>query len=727
MLTRNITRFIFAISVFALMFGAEANATEVSIGNGETRATSGTNSINSGDSVLFIGTSTGILEHNRPQDVTLGSISTDNAGVGNVNIDTANYLTVNGDIGAINNINFVRDGTLIANGNVFAKTITTDTSEMGSLTLLNNNNSVVSSNIGSDALNLSSIALDNSKTNFTGEIHTLGFSVNKTTGPSTATISGANSDLGNITMIGDNGVLNLNQNVAANSINNVATSKINFAVGKKLAINNDGNAPVSTIAGDLGFDYSNASPQKLYSKYAFLTFSGVAGALTYDPSISTTNSINAPFLLTPTVAKIGDNLVVTQTLNSTNFSTITSNKSFANFLIFGTAGNSDNGGAQTALVNFKTQGEVEDALTNLATTSAIDSSNMLQKTSVDVSSAVGKLINNRLQALSYNKFAANLEVQAQKNNDPKSNPKTDPKTNADALKISGLRGEVWGEVFGAKSTQGDISKEGSATKTKGYDADFAGVSFGLDKTFSREKIASIFGGAVSYGTASAKGDAFNKQKTDIKLYQLSLYNYNGLKNGLGFFNENIIGLGYNQYDSSKIVSVGNNYQSLSSAKFSGREYDAKVGIGYNLKVGEKVIFAPIAAIKYFGLQLADYQERNAGGLGQNVKNNRFDLFTSEVGFRLMGEASSTIKPQANILWLHNLNTSGARSQSVLGSGGNAINTSNKSVNLDQDILNLGTQLSFQTSPETAIVVKYDLQKSANFVSHLGAVKFNFVF
>ena len=693
--TKNIFISIFTLS---LILGGLDNASYAEdIAEGATRALANGNS---GD-FKFTGTSSGTLNYpNTTGNTTLGNIDTNNSGVGDITLSSINTLTVN-SIGKINNIYFGVACILRTDGNIYANSITASTPN-GTLRF-NGTNSMVSSNIGTAIVKIDTIQLlsGSSKATFNGNLYSNHLILG---GNATAVINGVNNNFEDINLSAGNNTLTLNQNVSTIDFTDGTSRTLNFRAGKVLSITN-----AATINdGTINFDYNNASHINVNKAEKFLT----TGGLTYSTT-STISGINSYLLDAPTIAKNGDSLEVTHKLDNAKLITLTTlEQNLANFLINGTANNSDNDGAQTAILSLGAKVNVENALKTLADTLAVDKSNMVQKTTMDMSNAVENIVDNRLQSLNYAQFASLNKTQIN------SSKKVD-----NGVKDAGF----WGEVFGSKASQVDVTEKGSVDKIKGYDATFGGVSFGLDKIYRGTNVNSVVGGAVSHSQGKAESNALNNQKTDIKSYQLSFYNYNGAKDGLGFFDENLINAGFNQYDSTKTIKVGDSYASKSSAKFSGTEYGAKIGVGYNLKVGDKTIFAPVVAIKYFGLQLADYQEKSVGGVGQKVQNDRFDLFTSEAGFKIMSDISSIVRPQINVSWLHNLDKKGAKSTSILGGGNNQVTIKNTGIDLDVDILNIGTQLNFRSSVDSTVMVKYDLQKSANFISHLCSLKYNLRF
>lgn len=731
---KQIQRTFYLAASLLISQNINAFAAITEIGN-ETKNAS---TITNGDSILFTNNIDGILNHDSGTAKNFAGISTDNDGIGKITINNSGDLVINGDIGSatkrINQISFADFTSFAVGGDVYTTNgITTDASGKGDL-LAAADNITINSNIGSSGLHLNVITINNRNINFNGNIFVDNFIVNDNTS-STIESSGSNA-LGTVS-IGNNASLTFNDNINLSTLSSNVNSTMSIAAGKQLSgsgalININGTLNLGIDESDsstalvastgnitvnnntvIHFDYNNASFLKSGDNYDFLTTTATLNATA---SNLNNNITDTSILLAPTLTKVGQSLRLTQNIDATTTAKLNAGDlASANFLINNTTA-TDIDAARTALFKITTQADLEKSLATLQ----VDNSNMLQRTAINISSSIENILEYRLQSLNYqhSKATSVRDLIRTKNTN---------KDEVALIKSSGL----WGEVFGAKATQSDVTEtsttSSTATTTKGYDVNFGGVSFGLDKVFKGDDNNSIWGGAVSYSKANAESRALSKQKTDINSYQFSVYNHNIARSGLGFFSENLLSVGYNQYSSERTIDL-TTYQSVAKADFSAMQYGAKSSLGYNFKMGERAIFAPIAGIKYFGLQMQDYQETNTGGLGLKVQNDYFDLTTSEVGFRITGMLGSKIEPQINVAWLHNLNSDGATSSSTFINGiTTQTKTQNTGIDLDADALNAGAQINFKTSQNTGLMFKYDLQKSANFTSHLGSMKFAWAF
>ncbi len=722
------------IFTFVIVFGNLnfAKAGVVRIADGATAGTTASN----GNSVMFVGTGSGVLNHDAASPgISINSISSNNDGVGTLRINSSENLAVNGDIGSaakrIDTIDFQKPTVLNIYGSIYTKNgITTSESSQGDIDLFGSS-TVVNSKIGSTDKHIDIIIIAtpySSATFIGGDIFVDSFLAKLGT---FVEINGSGINYLGSTDLLSNSTLNLNQNTFVTSLSTSSSSTINIAAGKTLTgsevLNFNGNLRLGVVRSDsstpsvlstnninladglkINFDYSKASYLNVNqnNQSSIIVVNSSTNHLNVDTTRFDTalgNITDNSILLKESVRKIinagvNESLVVTYEADKNTTAQLnTQNLATVNFLLYNTTATIDP--ARTALLKISTQSELESALKTLQ----VEKNNMTQKTSLDIANAVDNVIDYRLQSLNYDQFTI-----------------FDKKDQNDNLLKTNNKG-LWGQVFGSTSKQNDVSQ------TKGYDANFGGVSFGLDKVLKSDDANSIWGGALSYAKANANSKELSDQKTDINSYQFSLYNHNVARNGLGFFNENSASVAYNQYDTTRNIVI-DSYQSKVRANFSGTGYSTKIGFGYNYKIGNRTLFAPIAGIKYSGLALSNYEEKNDAGLGLKVKNDSFNLFTSELGFKMISDVGSKVQPQLNVSWLRNLNVSGAKSNTTFINGAsNQVNVQNSGVDLDANILNIGAQLNFKTSQNISMVLKYDLQKSDNFTSHLGSLRFNLAF
>jgi outer membrane autotransporter protein len=282
---------------------------------------------------------------------------------------------------------------------------------------------------------------------------------------------------------------------------------------------------------------------------------------------------------------------------------------------------------------------------------------------------------------------------------------------------------MWGKYFGG------YADEETTLTSEGYQSNIYGLAIGFDSVMNTsDEVESVFGVAASY--ALSKVESANIKETDINSYQLSLYNHNFFNSNklTGYYNDNILSLAYHQYDSNRQIEAGSSIFNANS-NYGSFQYGAKTGIGYNFDMFNRILLSPNISIKYSALDQDDYQETGAGNIGLNVQSETFETLMSDVGIKLAGKVGnlngSPILPELTLSWSRNLITDGQEATSRFIAGGDEF-ISNGS-DLDEDFFNLGMSIDFKIMDSSSLQRNYDLQKSENFQSHIGYLKYRFSF
>jgi uncharacterized protein with beta-barrel porin domain len=236
----------------------------------------------------------------------------------------------------------------------------------------------------------------------------------------------------------------------------------------------------------------------------------------------------------------------------------------------------------------------------------------------------------------------------------------------------------------------------------------------------------VLGAAVTYANANISTDSNNKSNVDS--YQLALYNNNIGSNGLGLYNNNIINLAYNKYKNSRNINVGT-FNAIANADYSGVQYGAKTGLGYNIKLSDKLMISPNASIRYSALDQQNYTETGAGNAGLIVRNDRFETLVSDLGVRAISKFDvnqHNVVPALNLSWSHNLMTDGQSSTSHYIAGGDPL--ANNSATLVKDIFNIGVEAGiFAKDKASSFTVRVDTQKGKEYIGYMGSLKYRYEF
>jgi outer membrane autotransporter protein len=284
-------------------------------------------------------------------------------------------------------------------------------------------------------------------------------------------------------------------------------------------------------------------------------------------------------------------------------------------------------------------------------------------------------------------------------------------------------GKIWGQVFGATSSQSKIKDD------EGYKANSGGLMFGGDHIFGGETNV-ILGGALAYNKANISNNLSATSKNNdanISSYQIILYNNNAASNGLGFYNNNIINFASNQYKTNRNIVLGS-IEKVAQASFDGSSYGAKTNVGYNFKLEDDLLFAPNVGLKYFSLSQDNYQETGAGDSGLKVSNEDFHSLISEVGFNFTSKFEDeyfNYIPKLNITWEHSLNNNAPKSTFEFIGGGTKMQTD--SINIQKNKFNLGLAINISDESDSSLQLQYNLQLSERFISNSGSLQYRYVF
>jgi outer membrane autotransporter protein len=279
----------------------------------------------------------------------------------------------------------------------------------------------------------------------------------------------------------------------------------------------------------------------------------------------------------------------------------------------------------------------------------------------------------------------------------------------------------WGKVFGGGSHQ--KIRDGIA----GYNSSLAGFIMGADKTLDDREGNILFGTALSYNRSTIRGESTANSKDSVDSYQLIFYNNNSHRSGLGLYNSNLVNLAFNQYGTSRTIKIGS-YEQVAKGKFNGMSQSIKSGFGYNMKLSDKFLLSPNAALQYFKLSQDAYQETGAGSAGLNVKNKDYSNFVSEIGFDITSKTNIegyNAIPKLGLSWVRNLQNKKQESTVAFIGGGSEIQ--NNSITPQRDRMNIGLSLNLSDNENDSVTLGYNLQVASKFVSHIGSLQYRRVF
>ena len=668
-------------------------------------------------------TGTGNLTLNGSGAQTINSqISTTSSRLNSLTVSNSSGVTLNQNA-FVNNLILNSGTTNVASGQTIR--IAGNTSGSGQLSAAG---SVIFDgtgiqNISSSMSGVNSMTINNSNgaAIFSNNITTTNLIVN-----GNMTINSGTSSLGSVAV--NSGTLTLNNNATTTSfINNsgattvISASKVltstgiaNIVSGSTLNIGVNNltsgqlTANSATIANgtNIAFNYSPFSQIILNNPYTFLS------ATTLTVNLAGLAVTDNSYLTQAIVSQSGTTLQMTASMDTAAVSALNSGGStIVESIINASSSNSDMSLLQNELLRISTKSEVETSLASLTETK----NNMNQIVTTNMGNRVTDIINSRLFNL--NPIATGLSTP----------------TGISSGNNEGNINKGWGQVFGG------VANQDSKGDQDGFKSNISGVIFGYDSAIKNDDVNSIIGVAFGYSNASINSTGSTAARnTDINSYQVSLYNNNSTDTGVGFYNENIVNLSINKYDSSRNIKVGS-IDRIAKANFGGNGIGFKTGIGYNFNISNALLLAPNIAIRYSKLNQDNYQETGAGDIGLKVNASNFNTLASEVGVRMMGKINLdeydigttpldqfNILPELKLAWLHNLKKDGQNYTTQFIGGGDAIKTTGAS--LPSNIFNLGIELNFVEKKDEAIMsFKYDLDKGQGYIAHTGSIKYRIPF
>ncbi len=724
---RFMKRFLFVfLSIFlAFLLINKSIAADTNIATGATENTSG-GSFSNGHSVSFVGISGGTLNVNHVGSLGTADILNESSNgtnnIGHIEFTNIGELDIDGVVGTstslIDKITLTSSSTVVFNDEInVANGVITDTDNAGSIRFAGiGDGFLVNSVIGGDGLGASGnyfnnidITNDNGGTiTFNNNIFT---NITQISANNTMHILSSATDvnLGTLTLSQASTSLILDTDANAASYSSGSTASLTIANGK--ALNISGGASTLNGAATFGIDYS--ASESFTSNAAVTVTDGME--LTFDYSnatdlnvgdhtfLSTTNTLTAndpnsyqisdnSILLKSTVSKNSETLVLSNVLDEDVTILLGEEETYhMNYLLDDSLGST----IRTELLKIQDQETLEVSLDSLEQ----ERNNMVQTTSLDISNRVQDVINYRTMALNYNYIGFSSGNEQRR------------------------RGSIWGEVFGGYVSQDERLDE------EGYTSTLGGAVFGGDGVIRGSSIDTTVGLAVSYANANVKGDSMASQNTDINSYQVTLYNNIVASNGMGLFSESSVTAGYNQYESSRNITVGA-ISEMANADYNGTQFSAKTGLGYNFKFANKLFLSPNVSIKYSSLTLEDYTETGAGDYGLEVENEIFDTVSTDLGLRVMGQIDTgssnyDIFPQVNLSWTRNLDTDGREVETSFIGGTDT--QKNVGIDLIENIFNAGLQFNIESKDSASFIIKYELQGAKDYLGHLGSIRYRLAF
>ncbi len=619
--------------------------------------------------------------------IALSSGSTLNVGSGAIsgNIQSAtagNFGTINffdnitlnqnlGELGfGIANINLASDKILNTNGHNIVGNIIS----LGSNAVLNNDATIFGNVIldQNATLNLSNNSMP---TSINGLNAGLG-NVNIASGTSEISSVGQTNSIANFN-VANNSRANLNDNIAASNINlsgildlrgasgNSIFGNLNVANNAILILNNQSH----NVSGNLNLDSGSTLSVNVLSPTQASKIA-VSGAANVDPNTNLAVSLVGS-------TAIGSQYPIIEGGAGSNINQIADSQIKV-----------DGGTNQVGIFNFTTLASGNDLILRVTGLNPIATINPDQ---LDIQNNTLSNINSVL--------------------------------NISSSRLGSLRGvasgdasqnkHLWGQTFGTNVRQGNIGN------VQGYNANTAGLIFGLDREFANDITAGL---SFGYSNSNIKSKSAD-QRIDLDTYQITLYGSYDLGK---YFINSLAAIGFNQYSSNRSI-VGSGL--VASADYSGQTYMARVEGGANYNLANNLIFTPKLALTAAKNQISSYSESGATGFNFNVDKTSINFLEAragaEIGKEFVVNKTNRIRPKFQASYGYDF--AGNRQTTNINFVGQSTSFQSSGANVARASLRVGSGVELMKSDDLKLNLDYNFETKKNYQAHTGLIKATYNF
>lgn len=270
-----------------------------------------------------------------------------------------------------------------------------------------------------------------------------------------------------------------------------------------------------------------------------------------------------------------------------------------------------------------------------------------------------------------------------------------------------LRGiALWGQLLGGRALRD------TSAGADGYSANSAGLLFGADSHLSADLVGGLaFSWLRTYsrGKSDSAGD-----RTQIDTYQLTAYGTWRPSDGPAYL-QGLAGAAYDQYGQTRSVDY---LSSIASAKYGGRQYQAKLGGGYDVPVGGTTV-TPVGSLQIIRVENDAYTESGAGGDDWTVKRQGFNSAESELGGKLASGFDSDwglVNGDLQVSWVHSFSDSPIATSAAAIVGPSFVSTTARP---DADGTRLRAGIALSNSDHVTVRLEYDGDLRHDYRSHTG--------
>jgi outer membrane autotransporter protein len=272
---------------------------------------------------------------------------------------------------------------------------------------------------------------------------------------------------------------------------------------------------------------------------------------------------------------------------------------------------------------------------------------------------------------------------------------------------------LWGQTFGTTADQG--TRKG----VDGYASNTMGFALGGDAEVLEQ---TRIGAAIAYAKTHV-GDKGTRDGSGEKVdsYLGSLY---GTYTGEPWYVDGTLTAGHHDYDSTRLVAIGNAPTEIAKGSFSAFQYGAKVEAGYPVPVDSYKV-TPLASLAYTHLGQQGYTETQALGADLAVARLATESLRSGIGAKVATTFDAgdgwLLEPTLRASWQHEFkNQVVEQTSQFVAAGGGAFTTPGVKQAADSAVL--GTSLNVAGPDGVSFSVKYDAELKDKYASHTGVLE-----
>jgi len=259
-----------------------------------------------------------------------------------------------------------------------------------------------------------------------------------------------------------------------------------------------------------------------------------------------------------------------------------------------------------------------------------------------------------------------------------------------------LKNDIWLQTYG------NYAHQDARGLSNGYLARLWGVIIGIDHSFADNGLRLGIAEGFSGGRVLSKD---NCGRTRIMSYQTGFYGEYDAKDH-PYVLDGILTYGYNDYDSSRNVTVGA-IERTARSNYSGQQVSVYLEGGYKIKTGN-IDVIPLLALDYTYLHIAGYTETGAGALDLSVRPQSYDTLQLGAGFRIsraMETESLLFTPEVHFRYFYAVVNDNQETVSNFSGGGTSFQITG--FQPAPSSFNLGLRLEFFNKKNLTLLVDMD--------------------